>query len=300
MSAAVGFIGLGMMGRPMASRLHGAGFALLAYDTIEGARDRFAESAPGAAMATRIQDFAACDAVVTMLPSSVAVDAVVLGHEDGSGLIDLMKPGSALVDMSSSDPTRTRALAAALAQRGIEMLDAPVSGGARRAADGSLAIMVGGDAALLESWRPLFLAMGTSVAHVGPAGAGHAMKALNNYVSAAGLIAAAEALLVGQAFGIDPSVMTDVLNNSTGRNNSTENKVKQFILSGRFDAGFSLALMDKDLATALDLFMSLNARSTLCEQVTRLWHDAAAVMPPGADHTEIYRFLRGDLDTRER
>jgi len=300
MSASVGFIGLGTMGCPMASRLDAAGFPLLVHDSVQACLDRFTGQAPRAAVARGIRDFAACDAVITMLPSSVVVEAVVVGQDGSPGLIDVMRPGTALVDMSSSDPISTRRLSSVLSARGIEMLDAPVSGGARRAVDGSLAIMVGGGAALLERWLHLLRAMGKSVTHVGPAGCGHAMKALNNYVSAAGLVAAAEALLVGKAFGIDPLVMTDVLNHSTGRNNATENKVRQFMLSESFDAGFSLALMDKDLATALALFRSSSDRSSLCEQVARLWHSAAEVMPAGADHTEIYRFLRGDPDTLGR
>jgi 3-hydroxyisobutyrate dehydrogenase len=133
--------------------------------------------------------------------------------------------------------------------------------------------------------------MGKTIKHVGGPGAGHAVKALNNYVSAAGLVAAAEALIVGQAFGLDPAVMTDVFNSSTGRNNSTENKLKQFILSGRFDAGFSLRLMDKDLATAFKLAQDVGQPMELGRHLVSLWHEAAGALPPQADHTEIFRYL---------
>lgn len=140
-----------------------------------------------------------------------------------------------------------------LEKRGLNMVDAPVSGGVRRAVDGSLAIMIGGDPASVARVKPVLEALGRSIFETGPLGSGHAMKALNNFVSAAGLTAACEALAVGKKFGLDPEQMVDILNVSTGRNNSTENKMKPFILSGSYDGGFSLALMAKDLRVAADL-----------------------------------------------
>jgi 3-hydroxyisobutyrate dehydrogenase len=171
------------------------------------------------------------------------------------------------------------------------MLDAPVSGGVPRARDGTLAIMVGGDPEAIERARPVLAAMGSKIFATGPLGSGHAMKALNNYVSAAGLAAAAEALLVGRRFGLDPAIMTDVLNASSGRNNSTENKLKQHILSRTFASGFSLDLMAKDLDTAVELAGDLGVPTPFAERCVALWKDAAAQFGRGADHTEIYRFL---------
>lgn len=285
----VGFIGLGMMGRPMAAHLANGGWPLVVHDTTAAVVRDFTAACPGAVAAATLADFARCEVVVLMLPGSPAVDAVVLGR---GGLAEMLPAGAIVIDMSSSEPMRSRALAQALQKTGRRFLDAPVSGGVKRAVDGSLAIMVGGDAALLEAHRQLFAAMGRSITHVGPVGAGHAMKALNNFVSAAGLVAAVEALHVGQRFGLDPAVMVDVLNGSTGRNNTTENKVKPFMLSGRFDSGFSLALMAKDLGIAAGLADALDMPMELGRDMSQRWTRANAELGPGADHTEMYRWLR--------
>jgi 3-hydroxyisobutyrate dehydrogenase len=133
--------------------------------------------------------------------------------------------------------------------------------------------------------------MGKAVFRTGPLGSGHAMKALNNYVSAAGLAAAVEALAVGKKFGLDPNVMTDVLNASSGRNNTTENKLKQFIIPKTFASGFSMALMAKDIRTADELGAAIGVATPLAEICTELWEEAAARHGPGADHTEYGRYL---------
>lgn len=294
----VGFIGLGMMGRPMAERLHRAGHALVVYDARQTLAQAFAAIHNGSRAATTLEDFGDCDVVITMLPDSNAVDAVVIGSEGMPGLVAVMKTGSLLVDMGSSQPVRTRALARTIEGAGKRFLDAPVSGGVRRAIDGTLAIMVGGDVDAFDSQRTLFGHLGKTIMHVGPSGAGHAMKALNNYVSAAGLVAAAEALHAGRRFGLDPEVMTDVLNASTGRNNTTENKVKQFMLSGRFDSGFSVALMAKDLGTAMTLGDWVGTPMTLGARVLNMWQAASDALEPGADHTEMYRWLAPEHTTK--
>jgi 3-hydroxyisobutyrate dehydrogenase len=291
MTQSIGFIGLGMMGMPMATRLAAAGHRLLVADTAAAAMQKFLDANSTAKQAASPSDFSAASVVITMLPSSDVVDAVVRGSPGSQGLIATMGRDAVLIDMSSSEPGRTRQLASELAAKGIHLLDAPVSGGVRRAIDGSLAIMVGGPDDIASRCQPVFEAMGKTIKHVGGPGAGHAVKALNNYVSAAGLVAAAEALIVGRAFGLDPAVMTDVFNSSTGRNNSTENKLKQFILSGRFDAGFSLRLMDKDLATASKLAQDVGQPMELGRHLISLWHEAAGALPPQADHTEIFRYL---------
>ena len=193
--------------------------------------------------------------------------------------------------MSSSAPVGTRELAEALATKGISIIDAPVSGGVRRATDGSLAIMVGGDAAIIAAVRPILEAMGKSIFETGPIGSGHAMKALNNYVSAAGLTAACEALQVGEKFGLDPVLMTDILNVSTGRNNSTEMKLKPFVIPKNYASGFSLALMAKDLRTADDLARYLGVPAPLSRACADLWNEALEALGPQADHTAIDQFV---------
>jgi 3-hydroxyisobutyrate dehydrogenase len=285
----VGLVGLGNMGRPMAERLRVAGLGLAVYDLRAGLAGEVAE-AIGATAADSLAELGdGSDVVVTMLPDGAAVDRAVRGP--GDRLLDGLAAGSLLVDMGSSSPVGTRALGAALAERGIGMLDAPVSGGVRRAADGTLTVMVGGDPALLERCRPLFTAVGEHVFPCGPLGAGHAMKALNNLMSATGLLIAGEALLAGRRFGLDPVRMLEVLNASTGRNHATEHKVAQFVLSRRFDAGFSLALMVKDLGTALDLAADTGTPAELAATCRRLWARAGEALGPGTDHTAVVRWL---------
>jgi len=294
--ARVGFIGIGKMGAPMAARLHAAGHPLLVHDARVEAARAFADAHAGVQVARTLDALTDSDVVITMLPDSAAVEAVALGRDSTPVLIDLLRKDALLIDMSSSAPLRTRALARRLAAAGIHFLDAPVSGGVKRALDGTLAIMVGGDPAVFHAHRDLLACMGRTLTHVGPAGAGHAMKALNNYVSAAGLVATVEALHAGQRFGLDPAVMTDVLNGSTGRNNTTENKVKAFMLSGRYDSGFALSLMAKDLGIAMTLGAQIGSPMRLGDAVRAMWDEAAAALPPTADHTEMHRWLATGAD----
>src|SRR5262245_55665953 len=277
------------MGRPMAERVSANGFTLGVYD-VRGDVSRAVAEACGARVAGSLAALASSsDVVVTMLPDGNAVRTVVCGP--GDRLLDALAPGCIVVDMGSSAPAGTRALAATLAERQIGMLDAPVSGGVRRALDGTLTVMVGGDPVLVARCRPLFQAVGERVFECGPLGSGHVMKALNNLVSAAGLLAAAEALIVGRRSGIEPSRMLEVLNASTGRNYATEHKLAQFVLSRRFDAGFSLALMVKDLATALDVARDTGTPAPLAAECRALWTRAAEGLAPDADHTAIVRWL---------
>jgi 3-hydroxyisobutyrate dehydrogenase len=288
--ATVGFIGLGRMGSPMAAHLVRAGYAVRAYDASPAALDAFAAANPAAARAASAADAAAgAEAVITMLPDGKAVRRALLSD----GAAARLRLGAIAIDMSSSSPVETRQLGEELAQAGIGLVDAPVSGGVRRAEEAKLAIMVGGDAALVLRCRPLLQRMGGAIHETGTLGTGHAMKALNNFVSAAGLVALCEALVVGQRFGLDPAKMVDVLNGSTGKNNSTEVKAKQFILSGTFASGFSLALMAKDLATAADLAEHLGIDAPMSRAARELWAEAQAALGPGADHTEIFRFVEG-------
>jgi 3-hydroxyisobutyrate dehydrogenase len=203
-----------------------------------------------------------------------------------------LSPGTIVIDMSSSAPLGTRALGGELKAASLPFIDAPVSGGVKRAIDASLAVMVGGDADIIARVEPVLAAMGKDIFRTGPLGSGHAMKALNNYVSAAGLTAAVEALVVGQKFGLDPNVMADILNASSGRNNTTENKLKQFIIPKNFTSGFSVALMAKDIRTADELGAAIGVATPLAEVCAELWGEAAAQLGPAADHTEYGRNMR--------
>ncbi|HEY8418284.1 MAG TPA: NAD(P)-dependent oxidoreductase [Limnochordales bacterium] len=289
----VGFVGLGKMGWPMAGRLVDAGFPVTVLDANEAAAARFVQERGGRRASTLRDVAAASDVVITMLPNGEVVRRVVLGSGDGTeaGLLAGMRPGSILVDMSSSDPVGTRSLGQICRERGVAMVDAPVSGGVPRAVAGTLAIMAGGDAEVIDKLEPIFSVLGQRVFRTGPLGSGHAMKALNNFVSAAGLIAAAEALLVGRAFGLDPNTMIDVLNASTGRNNSTENKFKQYILSRTFNSGFTLDLMLKDLTMAVDLARKTGTPALFASACRELWAAARSCLEPGADHTAVVQWL---------
>jgi len=231
-----------------------------------------------------------CDVIILMLPDSKIVDRLL--WEGDEALANAMNAKQTLIDMGSSDPVRSRNNFERLAQLGISFIDAPVSGGVRRAKDGSLSIMIGGLAPAVESVQPLFKAMGKTLVHVGAAGAGHAVKALNNYVSASGLLAACEALVAAEKFGIDPHLVNQVFNASTGKNNTTEVKVENFMLSGTFNSGFSLALMRKDLQTALDFITRMETPKTFADACTQTWTEAERTLEKGADHTSMYTFTQ--------
>ncbi|MGE8941089.1 NAD(P)-dependent oxidoreductase [Leptospira interrogans] len=284
----VGFVGIGNMGAPMVRCLAKAGFSILIHDTRTEATAQFSDGAPNIRVAANAAEIGAqCGIVITMLPDSKVVRAAVLG--DG-GFAAAMPSGGLVIDMSSSFPLETQKLGEELSVRGIGLIDAPVSGGVPKAVAGTLAIMAGGDAALIDRAEPVLKAMG-QIHRTGPLGSGHAMKALNNYVSAAGLIAACEALVIGQKFGLDGSVITQVLNASTGRNNTTENKVERYMLNGRYDSGFALALMEKDVGMAQALAERLSIPAEELELVGGILTKALAKLGQGADHTAIYQYV---------
>ncbi len=291
-SQVVALIGLGNMGTPMARRLLASGHQVVGFDLSDDALARFVESggtpAPSAPAAA-----ADADVVILMLPSSKVVEAVV---EDG--LAAALKPRAVLVDMSSSEPLRTRVLAEKLrTERDIDLVDAPVSGGAKGAIAGKLVIMVGGSRAAVNRVESVLTAMGTPT-HVGEVGSGHALKALNNLLSATHLMVTSEAMLAGSRFGLDPAVMLSVINGSSGRSGSTENKWPNFILPGTFDSGFALGLMLKDMRIATDLAEKLGTPSDLGRESVQFWAKAAEELPAGADHTEIARWLENQISDR--
>lgn len=285
----VGLVGLGNMGTPMAERLVAEGATVRAFDVAPEAREKFVAAVPGAEIVGSAAETAVgAEAVLLVLPNSDIVESVVSG-----GLADALDAGAVLVDMSSSEPTHTVALAERLAAEGRVLVDAPVSGGVSGARAATLVVMAGGpDEAVRKVW-PLFEAMGRP-RHVGAVGAGHALKALNNLMSAAHLLASSEAMLIGQRFGLDPQVMLDVVNNASGRSGSTENKWPNYVLPGTFDAGFMIDLMVKDLHIALRLGESTGGPMRHAAVTAALWDEAAAALPEGADHTEIVRFLQGE------
>jgi 3-hydroxyisobutyrate dehydrogenase len=275
------FIGIGNMGWPMAARLLKAGYQVDVADAVAGRAEKFVAEIGGAVAKNLPQSVKQADVVITMLPTSAQVLTVIDEIRPGLGA------GKIVVDMSSGAPAATKKIAADLAAIGVTVLDAPVSGGVPRAVTGELAIMTGGDAGALDAVDPLLRAMGATIHRIGPVGAGQAMKALNNLVSAGGLLIAVEALAIGQQFGLDPAVMTDVLNASTGVNNSTQKKLKQYILSRKFDSGFGLDLMAKDLSIALEVGRDGAVATPFAALCREMWSSASAMLGKGQDHTAI-------------
>jgi 3-hydroxyisobutyrate dehydrogenase len=262
------------MGAPMAANLARAGFSVQSFDLKgHGSCPSIGEAAQGA------------EALITMLPDGDAVRDAVLEA------LPSLPRGSIVIDMSSCDPAATRALAPALRSKGIQIVDAPVSGAIAKAKDGTLAIMIGGDKDVVEKATPILRAMGKDLFHVGPLGAGHAVKALNNYLGAAGTLAGFEALLIARSFGLDPRPMLEAINASTGRNSTTERKIPQQVLTGAFASGFKLALMAKDVGIAAQLARGLKVKTPYLNETVKLWRAAKKKLPADADHTEIYRFL---------
>ncbi len=284
MSAAIKrvcFVGIGNMGWPMAAQLLKAGFEVAVTDAVPGRADEFVAKLGGSAATDLPKAAGAADVVITMVPTSAHVEAVV------NSIRGSLRAGQLLIDMSSGAPAATQQIAADLESIGVTVLDAPVSGGVSRAVTGELAIMSGGDAAALDRVDPLLRAMGTTIHRIGPVGSGQAMKALNNLVSAGGFLIAVEALVIGQQFGLDPAVMTDVLNASTGMNNTTQKKLKQFVLSRKFDSGFGLDLMVKDLSIALEVGRDNAAPAPFAALCREMWASAATMLGKGHDHTAI-------------
>ena len=276
----VAVIGLGNMGIPMALCLGRAGFDVTAFDVSETARKKFAD-AGGKVAASGEAAVAKAAAVITLLPDGKIVKAAL---EPLRGKIER---GAVILEMSSSDPIGTQQLGESFIKAGVDFIDAPVSGGVKRAVDGTLSIMAGGDPATIDRVGPVLSAMGRTVFRTGKLGSGHAMKALNNYVSAAGLVAAVEATMIGEKFGLDPQLIADTLNASTGRNNTTEVKLKQFIISRTFGAGFPLKLMAKDVRTADNLAHAMKVASPLADFCADLWDEASRTLDDKADHTAI-------------
>lgn len=295
MTLKLGFIGLGMMGLPMLENLARADtFHIAAHDRDPERLARLAaHPAWGRTLhpATTLAELADCAVVITMLPNSTVTNAVIEGGAEGAGLAALLAPGAMLIDMGSSNPADTLRLAPRLRAAGMALIDAPVSGAVAKAASGTLAIMAGGAAEDLERARPILSRMGTTVIHTGAVGSAHAMKALNNYVYAAGLLAASEAMLIAQGMDLDLNVFTQVLNASSGRNVATETKLSQFIVPRTFNGGFALALMEKDLRTANGLQQLAGMPAPQLSLCTELWQRALHALPASADNTEIYRYL---------
>jgi len=278
----VAFIGIGNMGRPMAANIAKQGHELYLFDANPAAAASAAR-ASGATVLGSLAEISVAEVIVTMLPDGHVVREVALGEQ---GFAATAKPGTIVLDMSSSQPLLTRDLGAALARRQITLIDAPVSGGVARAVAGTLTIMIGGDdAAALAKVRPLLACMGGSFFEVGKLGAGHAAKALNNVVAAANFAVLADALRVADRYGLDRALLVDILNVSTGQSFISTVVMKQAVLPETYDTGFALGLLAKDANMAAELSQALGCASPHIELTGRRWAEARDELGGSADHS---------------
>jgi 3-hydroxyisobutyrate dehydrogenase len=283
----VGFVGLGNMGWPMAANLHAAGYALVVRDVDADRQARFATAHQRVTIAGAPAAFAPADIVITMLPDGGVVADAILDWGIGA----VLEPGAIVLEMSSSDPSDTLRLAAALDSRGVAVVDAPVSGGVARAVTGELSVMVGGGDADVARVQRVLRVLGDPARQfrTGALGTGHAMKALNNVVGAAAYCATAEALVVGARFGLDPKTMIDILNASTGRSFTSVNVFAANVLTGAYATGFALGLMAKDVRIAQSVIAAASADAPVLALADERWAKALGEIGPAADHSEAHQ-----------
>ena len=281
----IGFIGLGIMGKPMAKNLLKAGHLLVVYDIIDAPVRELVEA--GAAAGESPRDVASqCELIITMLPNSPHVKEAVLGK---NGVIEGAKPGSVLVDMSSIAPLASREVAAELASKGIEMLDAPVSGGEPKAIDGTLAIMAGGKKAVFEKVKDVLLKMGASAVLCGEIGAGNVTKLANQIIVALNIAAMSEAFVLAAKAGVDPQRVFDAVKGGLA-GSTVLNAKAPMVLEGNYKPGFRIELHIKDLQNALDTARESGVPIPLTHQVMEMMQALKADGKQGEDHGGLIQF----------
>jgi 3-hydroxyisobutyrate dehydrogenase len=295
MTPRLGLVGLGNIGEPVCRQLVEAGYEVYVYDADDGATARLEDTA--AVPTTSPEALASVAEIVLLsLPNSTVVEEVVFGKD---GLVGQLTPGMVLIDTSSSKPSSTRKIAEKLAEAGVEMLDAPVSGGVMKARDGTLSVMVGGSRDVFERCSPVLRAFGGQIFFLGDHGAGHLAKALNNLISATTLASAAEAVILAERAGLSPETFVEVINASNGRSYSTEVKFPKYILNRSFDDGFATGLMSKDLKIALEAAAEIDFPMLIGSTVAQVWQAAVAQGNGDRNHTEIFAFLENIAGTRD-
>lgn len=262
----VGFIGLGTMGSNICRNVLKAGYPVVVSDINQAAVDQFVKE--GAQAAVNLKELAEmADLVITMLPSSKEVEAVVFSAQ---GLAAGMKKGSILIDMTTANPMKTKEISEKLGEKGIEMVDAPVSGGQVKAKDGTLTIMVGGREEIYKKCLPVLEAAGEKIFYIGPTSSGHAMKLVNNFLTGCNLAATTEAIMTAVKAGISPQVAVDVLQVSSGRTEAVENKFPNFVLPNR-DYNFLFDLIYKDLSLYTELAEAMKVPAFISSVVQQIY-----------------------------
>lgn len=284
----VSFLGLGAIGTPMARHLAAADLGLRVWNRTAERAAAFALATGAAQAATPADAARSADIVITCFPVSGDVEKLLDGP---TGLLAGLAPGALLVDCTSGDPATSRRIATRLAEAKVGFLDAPVSGGVAGAEAGTLTVMVGGDAALLERARPVLERFGKRIVHCGPVGAGDAVKAVNNALLAQHLIGTAEGLLALKKAGVAPAVALDVINASSGRSNTSENLFPARVLTRAFPRTFRLALLDKDVGIAAGVAREQGISAPILDATAALYRAAHAALGEEADHVEIVKWL---------
>ena len=275
----------------MASNVVKGGHEVLLFDA-DPSRAGAVAAEIGAAPLANLREAAVAEVIVTMLPDGHSVQAVALGD---NGIASVANPGTIVIDMSSSQPMLTRATGAALKARQIALIDAPVSGGVAKAVLGTLTIMIGGDdPAALARAKPVLACMGTTFFEVGAVGSGHAAKALNNVVAAANYAVLAEALLTAERYGIEPEMFIDIVSASTGQSFLSSVVMKEFVLTKKFNTGFTVGLLAKDAATAAELCKELGFDAPHIALASQRWAEARDALGAGADNSRAISVWRGD------
>lgn len=283
----VGYIGLGNAGFSMASNLPKAGYKLVVHDADSAKAERAAKEWQSTiASGGKAEAFADCEVIITMLPQGKIVREVLFGQ---NGIARALKPGTIVVDTSSSSPFDTIALGKELAEHSLQLVDAPITQTYMHATDaGESTLMVGSDSeAAYEKVRPILRTMAGYIFHMGRLGAGHAMKTLNNYIMASSIIALSDSLVTGQKFGLDPQKMIDVLNVGTGVCFPTLDTFRRDGLTKQYNSGFGLALLVKDLGITQEFMQHNEFDTDLPNLVERYLSDALEHVEPQSDHTKV-------------
>lgn len=284
----IAFLGLGDIGMLMAAHLARDPFELLVWNRTPAKAAAFAREHKARVAATPADAVKNADVVVTCLPSSVEVEAILHGE---NGMLDSLRKGAILVDCTSGDPPTSRSISAELFSRGVGFIDAPVSGGTTAAKSGTLTVMWGGEPGVFERARPVIEAFGKKIVHAGPVGAGHAIKAVNQALLAVHILSTAEGLAVLVKAGVDPKVALEVINASSGRSNSSENLIPQRVLTRAFPRTFRLALLEKDIGIAALLAEDLKARTPIIGLAAKRFHEAREMLGEEADHVEAVKMV---------
>jgi len=284
----VAFLGLGDIGALMASHLARDPFDLVVWNRTPSKAESFAREHKARVAGTPAEAVKDAQVVITCLPSSVEVEAILHGE---NGMLESLRRGAVMIDCTSGDPPTSRSIAAELGGRGVEFIDAPVSGGTTAAKAGALTVMWGGDESVFERVRPVVEAFGKKIVHAGPVGSGDALKAVNNALLAVHILSAAEGLAVLVKAGVDPKVALEVINASSGRSNSSENLIPQRVLTRAFPRTFRLALLEKDIGIAAVMAEDLGARTPLISLTADRFHEAREKLGEKADHVEAVKMV---------